>query len=163
MTEFWIEVAAVVLRIDVLIGVVQIVLGIVSYAGLVALLEWRRTTKRLKKYVASYMQAVEFEWTNQIEEFVVAHRVRAFELLLRNIQALQPRTPAAYKRVEEVRDVLERLHRAIPIVRGEHLPLPKVGEFPVPPNQTTEAQVRELVVEGLRAIKWLRLEKPAEQ
>ena len=163
MTDFWIEVAEVVLRIDVLIGVVETVLGLFSFAGLAALWERHRTTKRLKKYVASYMQSAEFEWTNQTEEFAVVHRVRAFELLLRNVQALQPRTPWAYNRVEEVRDILESLHRAITIFRGEHLPLPRLGELPLPPNQATEAHVRELIVERLRAVKWLRLEKPAEQ
>ncbi len=134
-------------------------LGLFGFAGLAALLECRRTTKRLKKYVKSYMQSAEFEWTNQTDEFAVAHRVRAFEILSRNVQALQPRTPWASNRVEDVRDALESLHRAITIFRGEHLPLPRLGAFPLPPNQATEAHVREHIVERLRAIKWLRLEK----
>ena len=163
MTEFWVEVAEAVLRIDVLIRVLEIVLGLFGFAGLAALSECRRTTKRLKKYVKSYMQSAGFEWTNQTDEFVVAHRVRAFEILSRNIQVLQPRTPWASNRVEDVRDALESLHSAITIFRGEHLPLPRLGAFPLPPNQATEAHVRERIVERLRAIKWPRLEKSTER
>ena len=86
------------------------------------------------------------------------HRVRAFELLLRKVQAMEPRTPGAYYRAEAVRDALECFHRGgIPILGKQHMPLPKIGEFPFPPNIAIEAQVRERVLEKLRAIKWLRL------
>ena len=148
---------------DFWIGVAETMLGLFSVAGLIALWEWHRTTKRLKKYVANYIQSVEFEWQNQTDDFALMHRVRAYELLLRNVLILQPRTPRAYKRVEEDRDVLEKWHRGIPIFRGEHLPLPKLGEFPTVPSHAIEAQVRKDVLEGLRAIKWLGLKEPAEQ
>ena len=92
------------------------------------------------------------------------HRVRAFEILLRNVYAMQPTTPWANKRVEEVRDQLEFFHRAYMVLNGEHLPLAKPGDFPVEqPNSTIEAQMRQMILEGLRAIKWLRLKESAER
>ena len=51
MSDFW-------------IGVAETVAGLFSVAVLVSLWEWHRTTKRLKKYVRSYKEAVEFEWQN---------------------------------------------------------------------------------------------------
>ena len=149
---------------DIVIEAAEVALGLLSFTILIAWWEWRNATKRLKKEVTSYIKSVEFEWQNQTEEFALMHRVRAFEILLRNVQAQQPRTPGAHKRVEQVRDVLESFHRRfIPIFRGEHLPLPKFGEFPALPDVTIEAEVRKHVLEGLRAIKWLRLKEPAEQ
>lgn len=143
---------------------VQTLLGLLSFAALMAWWERRCTTKQLKKYVATYKERVEFKWRNQTEGFVLMHRVRAFELFLRNVSALQPRTSGAYKRVEQVRDVLEYFHReVIALIGVKHVPLPKMGEFPLPLNLATEAQVRQTVLEGLRALKWLRLEKPTER
>ena len=145
------------------IGVVQTLVGILSFASVVAFLEWRHTTKRLKKYVTQYVESVEFEWSNQTRKFAVMHRVRAFEILLRHVEALRPRTPGAYKRVEEVRDAVEYFHRTIPIFRGEHLPLPRLGEFPLPPDERFEAQLRGDVLEKLRSIKWLGLKESSKQ
>ena len=151
MSDFW-------------IGVAETALGLFSVAALVSVWEWHRTTKRLKKYVTQYIDSAEFEWENQTEKFALMHRVRAFEILLRNIEGLQPRTPGAYYRVEQVRDVLEHFHRSIPIWRGQHLPLPKIGEFPLPqPNYAMEASVRHDTLEKLKKIQWLRLKEPAEQ
>ena len=148
---------------DFLTRVVEIILGFFSIAFLITLWELRYTTKRLKNYVASYMESVEFPWQNQTDEFTRMHRVRSFEILLRKVQILQPRTPGAYKRATEVQEVLEHFHKAVPIFRGEHLPLPNLGEFPVVPNDGGEAFVRDHVIKGLRAIKWLGLKEPAEQ
>ena len=161
VSEFWIGVVEIVLGRDFWIGVVETLLSLFSFAALIYLLEWRSTTRRLKKHVASYIKSVEFKWTNQTDEFALMYRVRVFELLLRRVQAMQPRTPSAYKRVEEVRDALEYFHRGgVQILNGEHLPLPKFDEFPIRPNREIEAQVRERILENLRAIKWLGLEKP---
>ena len=144
-------------------GVLEVAAGVFSFTVLMALSEWRRTTKRLKKYVTAYKEGVEYEWQDKTEEFVVTYRVRAFELLLRNVLTLQPRTPAAYRRVEQIRDVLERWHRGIPIIGDEPLPLPKLGEFPAPPSAAIEAFLRNYLLERLRAIKWLGLKEPAEE
>lgn len=145
-------------------GVLEVAAGVFSFALLMALSEWLRTTRRLKKCVTSYVKTVEFEWKNQTEEFVLMHRVRAFELLLRRVEALQPRTPGAYHRVEQVRDVLESWHnKGIIVLDGEHLPLPRRGEFPLPMRPEFEAQVTNDVLRGLRAIKWLGLKEPAKQ
>lgn len=84
---------------EVLWSVVEVTLGIVSSAGLLLVWEWYRTRQRLRQYVKSYLKSVEFDWTNQTVEFALMHRVRVFELLLRKLQALQPRTPAAYRQV----------------------------------------------------------------
>ena len=157
MPEFIAAIIEVVRRPDFWLGVLQTMLGLFSFGLLVALFEWRRTTKRLRRFVTSYIEAVEFEWQNQTKDFVVMHRVRAFEVLLRNVQSLQPRTPGAYQRVEEVRDALEYLHKCIPIFRGEHLPLPSPEQFPVEPNSHTEPQIRAHVLRNLRSIGWLRL------
>ena len=148
---------------DFLVGAAETALGLFSVALLVSLWEWRRTTKRLKKYVTKYIDAVEFEWQDQTAEFVLMHRVRAFELISRQVQVLQPRSPGAYYRVEQVRDVLERFHRAIPIFRGEHLPLPEIGKFPLPSNERMEASLRQDILEDLRAIKWLGLQESAKR
>jgi hypothetical protein len=60
--------------------------------------------------------------------------------------------------------MVEFLHRQpIPIYGDKHLPLPKLGEFPYPPSQAFEAHVRDHVLEKLRAIKWLELEKRTEK
>ena len=151
MGEFW-------------IGVAETLLGIFSFAGLIAFLEWRRTTKRLRKCVTDYVESGELEWQNQTDEFALMHRVRAFELLLRKVEVLQPRTPSAYKRVEEVRDAVEFFHRGgIPILNGEHLPLATIGAFPITPSDAAEALVRKYVLERLRAIKWLEVNEPDEQ
>lgn len=147
---------------DFLIGIADTLLAVVSFAGLIVWLERFSTTNRLKKYVKGYLEAVEFDWQNQTKEFAFMHRVRRFELLLRNVQVLRPTTYLASNRVAEVRDVLEEFHRGgIPILKGEHLPLRKFDEFPIEPSDATEAFVRDKVLEGLRAIKWLRLEEPA--
>ena len=164
MSDFLIEVAEIVSGREFWIGVAEIIVGVFSLTMLIALSEWYRTTKRLKKYVKKYIESGEFEWRNKTPEFAVMHRVRAFEILLRKVEALQPRTPKAYRRVEEVRDVLEEFHRGmIPIFKEEHLPLPRIGEFPMTPSDVSETFVRNRVLEGLRAIKWLRLEKPTGQ
>lgn len=144
---------------DFWIGVAETVLGLFSVAGLVALWEWYRTTERLRKFVTDYIGAVEFEWQNQTEEFALMHRVRAFEVLLRKVLILRPRTPGAYRRVEQVREALERLHMSIPIWRGRHLPLPKLGEFPFATDSAFEPQFRENLVKRLTAIKWLRFDE----
>ena len=119
---------------DFLIRFGEIMLGLFSFAGLIALWEWRRTTKRLKKYVTGYVRSVEFEWQNQTEEFALMDRVRVFEILLRRVQAMHPQTPGANRRVEEVRDVLEQFHSTRRIFREEHLPLRRIDEFPTEPN-----------------------------
>ena len=77
MSDFW-------------IGVAETALGLFSVAALVSVWEWHRTTKRLKKYVTQYIDSAEFEWENQTEKFALMHRVRAFEILLRNIEGLRP-------------------------------------------------------------------------
>lgn len=149
---------------DLFTTVGEIMLSVFSIAGLIALWERHHTTKRLKSYVARYMESVEFQWHSQTDEFVLMHRVRSFELLLRRVQILQPRTPGAYKRVEAVRDILEYFHmEGVLIFEGEHLLLPTFAEFPVIPNDTTEAYVRDHITSGLRAIKWLGLKERAEQ
>ena len=142
-----------------LIGVAETVLGLFSLAGLVALWEWHRTTERLRKFVTDYIGAVEFEWQNETEEFALMHRVRAFEVLLRKVLTLRPRTPGAYRRVEQVREALESLHMSIPIWRGQHLPLPKLGEFPFAADSAFEAQFREDLVKRLKVIKWLKFDE----
>ena len=150
--------------VEFLVGVLKFVLGFVGVAGLIALYDWYDTTERLRKYVTLYVNYAEFEWKNQSDEFVLTHRVRAFELLLRNLEDVRPRTLPGFKRVEAVRDVVEYFHRrAIPVLGNKHLPLPKLGEFPYPPSQAVEAHVRNHVLEELRAIKWLELEKRTEQ
>ena len=150
MSDFW-------------IGVAETVAGLFSVAVLVSLWEWHRITKRLKKYVRSYKDAVEFEWQNQTEKFALMHRIRAYEVLLRKVHALQPRTPGAYYRVEKVRDALEWFHRTIPVWRGEHLPLPDIEKFPFPGDAAMEFHIRKDILEKLKAIKWLGLKEPAEQ
>ena len=77
---------------------------------------------------------------------------------------MHPTTPLANKRVEDVRDAVEFFHAGvIPIFRGEHLPLPIMGEFPIEPSDAIEAHVREHVIDKLRAIKWLGLKGPAQR
>ena len=143
-------------------GVIEIIASLFSFSVLITLWERRYTTKRLKKYVSNYLTSLEFEWQNQTAEFALMHRVRAFELLLRNVRVMQPTTPLANKRVQEVRDAVEFFHTGgIPVFRGEHLRLPNTGEFPVAPNDATEALVREHVLKKLRAIKWLNLQGSA--
>ena len=164
MCDFLITVAEIASGRDFWIGVTETLLGLLSFAGLFSLLEWHRTSKLLKKHVTGYIKSVEYKWKNQTDDFGFMHRVRLFELLLRRVQVMQPRTPGAYKRVEEVRDALEYFHRAgVQIHLEQHLALPKFDEFPIKPNAKIEAQVRELVLERLRAIKWLGLKKPAGQ
>ena len=159
MGELWLRALEVLMGFDFWIGVVQTLTGLFSFAGLIALIEWHRTTRRLRKYVSSYIGSVEFEWQNQTEEFILMHRVRAFELLLRRVQAMEPRTPGAYYRAEAVRDVLEWFHRGgIPVLGNQHIPLSEIGKFPFPPNFAIESQVREHILEKLREIKWLRIE-----
>ena len=149
--------------VEFLGGVLKFALGFVGVAGMIAFYDWYDTTERLRKYVSLYVNYAEFEWTNQSDEFVLTHRVRAFELLLRNLDDVRPWTLPAFKRVEAVRDVVEYFHRrAIPILGDKHLPLPKLGEFPYPLSQAVEAHVTNHVLEGLRAIKWLELEKRTE-
>lgn len=164
MWDFWICFLETVTTWDFWVDVLKYVVGLVGFTTLMAFWELCRTKKRLKKEVKDYIKSVEFEWKNQTEEFVLMHKVRRFEVLLRNVRALQPRTPRAYKCVEEVREKLEFLHVAIPVFREEHLPLPKLGEFPIqPPNSESETFVRQKVLEKLRTIKWLKLKKPTEQ
>ena len=148
---------------DFLIGVGETVLGLFSVAGLISVWEWHRTTVRLKKFLAEYIGWVEFAWQDQTEEFALMHRVRAFEVLLRKVMMLRPRTPGAYRRAEQVRDALEMFHTRITIWRGQHLPLPKLGEFPIGPDAAFEAQFREDVAKRLRAIKWLRYDELCER
>ncbi|MDE2925259.1 MAG: hypothetical protein OXT71_02535 [Acidobacteriota bacterium] len=155
---------------ETLIRVGEILLGLVSFTALSTLWEWCRTTKRLREHVRSYVKAVEFKWKNQTEEFATMHRIRAYEVLLRRVQALQPRTPFAYRRMEEVRDALEFLHMATPVFQGKHLPLARIGEFPIKhvdstsrPKLSSEAWVRQKILERLRAITWLKLEEPDDQ
>ena len=150
--------------VEFLVGVLKLLLGFVGVAGLIAFCDWYDTTARLRKYVTLYLNYVEFEWKNQPDEFVLTHRVLAFELLLRNLEDVRPLTLPAFKRVEAVRDVVEYFHRhPIPILGNKHLPLPKLGEFPYPPNQATETQVRNHVLEELSTIKWLKLENRTGQ
>lgn len=150
--------------VNFLVGVLKFLLGFVGVAGLIALYDLYDTTERLRTYVTLYANHAEFEWKNQPDEFVLTHRVRAFELLLRNLEDVRSWTLPAFKRVEAVRDVVEYFHRrAIPVLGNKHLPLPKLGEFPYPPSQEVEAYVRNHVLEELRAIKWLGLEKRAER
>ena len=150
--------------VEFLVGVLKFLLVFVGVASLIAFCDWYDTTARLRKYVTLYVNHAEFEWKNQPDEFVLTHRVRAFELLLRNLENVRPLTLLAFKRVEAVRDVVEYFHRrAIPILGDKHLPLPKLGEFPYPPSQAVEARIRNHVLEELRAIKWLELEKRTEQ
>ena len=159
------EVIETVLGSDFWRGVAGIMLGLFSITGLFALLEWRRITKRLKKDVTNYIDAVEFEWRNQTEEFIVMDRIRAFEVLLKDVQSLRPTTPGAYKRVQQVRDAVEFFHRARAVLNEEHLPLPKPDEFPLPTTHRTaegELFVRQKVLEELRKNKWLGLEKPVK-
>ena len=136
------------------------VLALAGYTAFGAFVEFRRTTQRLRKYVSSYLKRATFEWPNQTEEFALMDRVRSFEILLREVQAIQPRTPYAYRRVEEVRNAIEFLHRGIPIVEGRHLPLPRLTDFPVQEGSfsaSVEADVRKYTLCELRQIKWLRL------
>ena len=142
--------------------VAEVGLGLFSYAVVLALWERFRTTQRLRKYISSYQYAADFEWTNQTEEFVLMHRVRSFEVLLRRVQALQPRTPIAYGRVEEVRDAIEYFHRTVSVFRGEHMPLPSLTEFPFPKellNASSEVFLRTQIFQKLREINWLQLDK----
>ena len=149
---------------EFLLGVAKYLLSLVSFTGLIILYDWCDTTKRLQRYVTAYKNHVEFEWKNQPDKFAVMHRVRAYELLLRNLEALRPWTPLASKRVEMVWDEVEYFHReGIPVLREEHLPLPKLGEFPYSPSPEIETYVTNHLLEGLRAIKWLRLEERAGQ
>ena len=60
------------------IGVAQALVGIFSFASLVAFLEWLHTTRQLKKNVTAYVKSVEFNWRDKTDEFVLMHRVRAF-------------------------------------------------------------------------------------
>ena len=165
MSELWIRVLEILAGLDFWIGVVQILFGLFSFAGLIALIERHRTTRRLREHVSWYIDKVEFEWKNQTVEFILMHRIRAFELLLRRVQAMNPRTPGAYVRVEAVRDALEWHYRSgILIKGGMHLPLPEIGKFPYPPSPITEAQVRRDILEKLRMIKWLRIDvKPQSE
>ena len=47
----------------------EIVASIFGISVVFTLWERHYTTKRLKKYVSSYLESVEFEWQNQTEEF----------------------------------------------------------------------------------------------
>ena len=143
---------------DFWFDILKIVFGIFGFTALMATLELYRTTQRLKLEVENYIKAVNFEWENQTAEFALMDRVRAFEVLLRNVQAQQPRTPIAYRRVEQVRDALEFFHRTRAVHQGQHLPLPKLEEFPIqPPSPAIEAHFRSDILKRLRAIKWLGL------
>ena len=142
----------------------EIIASVFGISVLITLWERHYTTKRLRKYVSKYLESVEGEWQNQTDEFILMHRVRAFELLLRRVRGMRPTTPLANMRVDEVRDAAEFFHTdVITIFRGEHLPLPKMGEFPMEPNDEIESHVREYVLDKLRAIKWLGLEEPANR
>lgn len=67
--------------VEFLVGVLKFLLGFVGVAGLIAFCDWYDTTARLRKYVTLYVNYVEFEWKNRPDEFVLTHRVLAFELL----------------------------------------------------------------------------------
>ena len=141
----------------------QILFALFSFATFQAFCEWRLTTKLLRKYVAQYIESVAFEWTNETTEFIITYRVRAFEILLRNLQSMQPRTGCARKRVEEVQDVLENFHNCKVILNRKVLPLPDPNKFPFDIYQNghihkeIEPTIRNETLKKLQAIKWLKI------
>ena len=149
--------------------IIDTILGITGFTAIMSVNELRHTIVRLRKVINRYIDAVEFGWTNQTEEFALDHRVRAYEVMLRNVQAIQPRTPLAYRRVEQVRDAVEFFHRNIGVYQDKHRPLPKLDEFPYRSlTPEMEVPVRRKILEELRAIKWcgfkwLGLKGPAEK
>ena len=143
------------------VGVAQVALGLFSFTSLLAIIEWCHTTKRLRDCVTRYIESVEFEWTNKPKEFAFTYRIRAFEILLRRVQSMQPRTFGAYRRVEEVRNILEEWHTGMLICNMQVLPLPDLERFPFEPSEESECAVRKHALEKLQSIKWLKLKKVA--
>ena len=149
--------------VEILLRLIEVLLGLFGFSALIVYVDLRYTTKRLKRHVLRYLRSVEFDWRKESDEFVLMYKVRAFELLLRNMRAIQPTTPWANERADEIRDAVEFFHRgATAIFRGEVLPLPNAGEFPLPDNRT-ETHVRETILENLRKIKWLGLQELTEK
>ncbi len=76
---------------------------------------------------------------------------------------MRPRTPKAYRRVEEVRDALEYFHKdVIAIFRDKHITPPNLERFPFEPNEhiglpVLEPAVRSHVLKELQSIKWLKI------
>ena len=128
--EFWIGVAETLLGLlsfaaqwDFWIQVAEIIVGVFSVTMLIALSEWYRTTKRLKKYVKEiYLSQGSSNGGTKHPSSLSCTGSGRSKFCCGRLRPYSPGTPKAYRRVEEVRDVLEEFHRGmIPIFKGTTL------------------------------------------
>lgn len=77
---------------------------------------------------------------------------------------MQRRTRYAWKRVEEIQNVLEDFHNRLAILNQKVLPLLDLNQFPFDRYQNDqipeeiESTVRNETLKKLRAIKWLKID-----
>ena len=60
--------------VEILLRLIEVLLGLFGFSALIVYVDLRYTTKRLRRHVLRYLRSVEFDWRKESDEFVLMYR-----------------------------------------------------------------------------------------